>query len=411
MNKKWWWLLITLPVVLTLMFVGVPLMLLLTSSGSASATNCGASGTPVAGAPVTATDAAHLPAAQRANAATTVAKGKQMNVLPQGIIVALATESQESSFRNLANDGTGDLKPEQKGVDRSLQFPHDGVGHDHGSVNGFQQQFPAWGTLEELMDPATAAGKFFDALLKVPGWDQMPVTVAAQTVQRSLYPSAYADDEPIARQLYTELAGTTALPAPPAGAGTAGGQGSACLPAVGNPAAGPIGVVANGVSVPLPPQAGVSGVLTFPNQAAATAAAAALSYLGTTYAWGGGGPGGPSLGIRDGGVADSFGDYNKVGFDCSGLTEYAYAKAGVQIGRTTEPQSASGGPAFPWSQALPGDLLFYGNPTHHVALYLGQVNGRQLMVEAPQSGDVVRVSDVRTGGDFRAEHVVRPTAH
>ena len=175
--------------------------------------------------------------------------------------------------------------------------------------------------------------------------------------------------------------------------------------------AGPIGVVADGVKVELPAQAGVAGTLTFPNQAAATAAAAALSYLGTPYSWGGGGPAGPSVGIRDGGVADSFGDYAKVGFDCSGLTEYAYAKAGLEIGGATDPQiGGEGGPGFPWPAALPGDLLFYGDPAHHVALYLGAVGGRQLMVEAPQSGDVVRVSTVRTDSDFRSDRVVRPWA-
>jgi cell wall-associated NlpC family hydrolase len=50
---------------------------------------------------------------------------------------------------------------------------------------------------------------------------------------------------------------------------------------------------------------------------------------------------------------------------------------------------------------LPGDLLFWGgSEIHHVALYLGRIGGRDYMVEAPQSGDQVKVSVVRTGGDF-----------
>ena len=59
--------------------------------------------------------------------------------------------------------------------------------------------------------------------------------------------------------------------------------------------------------------------------------AAAKAYLGTTYAWGGGDYDGPTLGIRDGGVADRYGDYKKIGFDCSGLALYAWAQVGVYL--------------------------------------------------------------------------------
>ena len=95
-------------------------------------------------------------------------------------------------------------------MSRSLQLPHDAVGTDHGSVGTFQQQYPWWGALEELMDPPTAAGLFYAALLKVPGWESMSVTVAAQAVQRSAFPDAYADDEPLARELLATLAGAGA---------------------------------------------------------------------------------------------------------------------------------------------------------------------------------------------------------
>jgi hypothetical protein len=149
-----------------------------------------------------------LTTAQRTVAATIVAVGQQMRVPPQGIVIALATASQESTFRNLANDGHGDdLSPNQRGVARSLQLPHDGVGSDHGSVGVFQQQYPWWGALEQLMTPAIAARKFYAALLNVPAWLTLPVTVAAQRVQRSAFPNAYADDEPLARQLLTQLSG------------------------------------------------------------------------------------------------------------------------------------------------------------------------------------------------------------
>ena len=120
-----------------------------------------------------------------------------------------------------------------------------------------------------------------------------------------------------------------------------------------------------------------------------------MSVLGTQYAWGGGNGSGPTRGIRDGGVADSFGDYRRIGFDCSGLMIYAFAAAGIPLPHYSGYQYTSG-PQVPVSQRRPGDMLFYsdGNRIVHVTLYLG--NGR--MVEAPYSGGEVRVAPVRTGG-------------
>lgn len=120
----------------------------------------------------------------------------------------------------------------------------------------------------------------------------------------------------------------------------------------------------------------------------------ALSQLGVTYAWGGGDVNGPTQGIRDGGVADSYGDYRKVGFDCSGLMIYAFAGVGIELPHYTGYQYTSG-PHFPLSQMRRGDMIFYGpNASQHVALYLGD----NKMVEAPQSGSVVKVSPLRTSG-------------
>ncbi|MGY4099308.1 NlpC/P60 family protein [Nocardia sp. R16R-3T] len=120
----------------------------------------------------------------------------------------------------------------------------------------------------------------------------------------------------------------------------------------------------------------------------------AMSQLGVVYAWGGGDEDGPTLGIRDGGVADSFGDYNKVGFDCSGLMVYAFAGIGVSLPHYSGYQY-NAGTRVPVAERSRGDMLFWGpNGSEHVALYLG--NGK--MVEAPQSGEVVRVSPVREGG-------------
>lgn len=116
----------------------------------------------------------------------------------------------------------------------------------------------------------------------------------------------------------------------------------------------------------------------------------AESQLGLPYAWGGGNFYGPTKGIRDGGVADAHGDYNKIGFDCSGLMMYAFYGVGHELQHYTGYQYTAG-KQVPSSQAKRGDMLFWPG---HVALYLG--DGK--MIEAPQSGDVVKISDVRWGG-------------
>lgn len=119
-----------------------------------------------------------------------------------------------------------------------------------------------------------------------------------------------------------------------------------------------------------------------------------MSQLGITYAWGGGNWYGPTLGIRDGGVADAYGDYNKVGFDCSGLMMYSFYAVGIQLDHYSGYQYTAG-TQVPIEQARRGDMLFWGaGGSSHVALYLG--DGK--MLEAPQSGDVVKVSDVRWSG-------------
>lgn len=121
----------------------------------------------------------------------------------------------------------------------------------------------------------------------------------------------------------------------------------------------------------------------------------ALSQQGVPYAWGGGNANGPTQGIHDGGVADAHGDYNKIGFDCSGLMIYAFAAAGVQLPHYSGYQFEAGR-KVPLNQKRPGDMLFWssGGRIHHVALYIGN----DQMVEAPYSGSHVRVTSVRYGG-------------
>jgi hypothetical protein len=132
---------------------------------------------------------AGLTQTQMNHAKTIVDTADQMRLPTQAAVVAVATAMQETNLRNLANTG----------LPESQTLPNDGTGFDHDSVGLFQQR-PAsgWGPVDELMDPATSTRKFLTALQDVPGWQDMPVTVAAQTVQGSAFPDAYAKHQPTA---------------------------------------------------------------------------------------------------------------------------------------------------------------------------------------------------------------------
>lgn len=117
------------------------------------------------------------------------------------------------------------------------------------------------------------------------------------------------------------------------------------------------------------------------------------SQMGVPYSWGGGTLNGPSAGVDD--------DAGKIGFDCSGLTRYAFAGVGVAIPKYSGDQYNSGRPIAP-SEAKRGDLIFYGpGGSQHVTIYLG--GGR--MLEASGSAGKVTVSPVRTAG--MSPHLVR----
>jgi hypothetical protein len=131
----------------------------------------------------TPTNPAQLTAEQRANAQKIIETGKRLGLPPQAWKIAIATALQESSLRNLS-------------------------GGDRDSVGLFQQRpSQGWGTPAQLQDPNYAATKFYQSLQKVPGWQTMPVTVAAQRVQRSGYPQAYAKWEPLANALVAQNGG------------------------------------------------------------------------------------------------------------------------------------------------------------------------------------------------------------
>jgi cell wall-associated NlpC family hydrolase len=110
------------------------------------------------------------------------------------------------------------------------------------------------------------------------------------------------------------------------------------------------------------------------------------SQTGVPYSWGGGKPGGPSLGVDSGA--------NTVGYDCSGFTQFAFAGVGVLIRKFSGDQYNTGR-KIPPSQAKRGDLIFYGpGGTQHVAIYLG--NGQVL--ESASSYGQVGVHPLRTAG-------------
>jgi hypothetical protein len=109
---------------------------------------------------------------QLAIAATIIEVGVAKGIGSWGQTIALAVAMQESRLRNL---------------------PYLGDDNNHDSIGVFQQRpSQGWGTPAQLADPAYQAGKFYDKLKTVTGWQTMPLTEAAQAVQLSAYPDAYA---------------------------------------------------------------------------------------------------------------------------------------------------------------------------------------------------------------------------
>jgi hypothetical protein len=139
-----------------------------------------------------------LSQAQTDNAYIIVEVGRQMRLPKRAYVVAVTTALQESYLRNLANPA----------VPASLKLPHDGTDQNYDSIGLFQQRpSMGWGTAAQLMDPAQAAARFYARLLKVGGWQGLSVAGAAQAVQRSAYPSAYAKHADFAQRIVDALPG------------------------------------------------------------------------------------------------------------------------------------------------------------------------------------------------------------
>ena len=124
--------------------------------------------------------------------------------------------------------------------------------------------------------------------------------------------------------------------------------------------------------------------------AAQVALSWAFAEVGTPYSWGGGTEAGPTYGFAQGA--------HTVGFDCSGLTLFAYGHAGIHLDHYTGSQYLQGQRVSRAADLQPGDLMFFATDVsdpatiHHVAIYVGQGQ----MIEAPHTGDVVKVSPART---------------
>jgi cell wall-associated NlpC family hydrolase len=275
---------------------------------------------------------AGLTAEQAGNAAVIIGVGQRLRVPPRGWVIAIATALQESDLINL-----GDLGP----------------ANDHDSLGLFQQRpSQGWGTPAEIMNPEHAATSFYQHLQRVPRWQSLPVTDAADAVQRSAYPDAYSKHETRAAAIVAAYTG---------------------------------GVVCDGGDN-LPPEAAAALPPGFTLPAGTpppvvTAIGWALAQLGTPYTFGG-----------DCTAPHSGNPRHQC--DCSSLMQQAYRAAGITIPRTTADQVHAGTSVPDPANLRPGDLILIPGSggtradPGHVGMYLGS----GLIVQAPKTGDVVKIS-------------------
>ncbi|MGW3347872.1 C40 family peptidase [Nonomuraea rubra] len=360
-----------------------------------------------------------------ANARIIIDTAKDLGLPHRAAVIALATALQESSLNN------------------------DTVG-DHGHAFGLFQQHPeyGWGTRAQVTNQRHATQTFFSRLKKIRDWEAKPLTAVAQAIQRSAHPNAYAKHEIHAERLIAALTARSAKPQPPRASddglklskrdeqavraslelATALGVPRATFVADVQHAldAGKLTSVLRGVKTTDTGQLAEKIVNSVaqrtcddlsrqinealdPETLAAlrtsgrggVALAAALKMIGVPYSWGGGGPDGPSYGIEHGA--------RTKGFDCSGLAEYAWAKAGVKIGGHTSTQWRAG-IRVPRTQLKPGDLLFFAkdpkNPAtiHHVVL---NIDGKRYL-HAPTTGSNVQIGGWTAMREAEYVGAVRP---
>jgi len=143
----------------------------------------------------TSAPAVDLDAEQLTNARIVVGTAEALRMPARAAVIGLATALQESGLRSLSQQQS-----------------------DRDSAGIFQQRpSMGWGSTSQVMDPVYASQAFYEHLARVPGWQHLPLTTAAQAVQRSAYPSAYAKWEPTATELATTIddAGATNITCTP----------------------------------------------------------------------------------------------------------------------------------------------------------------------------------------------------
>ena len=328
--------------------LGLATLVAIDSAGNAPLPSCTTSG-PIAG----------LTSTQAQNARIIVGAA-QVRGGKEAALVALMTAMAESELRILANPN------DPAGAD----FVSQGTGYDHDSLGLFQQR-PGWGSAAQRMSAIESTTLFVDALLRIPSWADQPPWRAAQLVQKSAFdgrPRPANGNSAVVGENYQRQAGSAAKAYAVIEADSATLDCGAAAPLA-------LGENSNGLlrTYTIPP--GTS-------RSASIAITFALAQLGKPYLWGATGP-------------DTF--------DCSGLTQAAWQRAGAPIGRTTWDQLEDGAPTA-LAALAPGDLILTpgGNGTiaspGHVGMYLG----RGLVIHAPRSGDVVKVA---TMGAFTAHGI------
>jgi len=335
---------VALAPIIGVVVVVVVLFTIITGAGDddAAAATCGAAGT-VSGTAVSVQEE-NLPAKvgpysgdQVKNAAAIISIGKQRGLTQHAQQTALMAAMTESTLNNLS-------------------------GGDRDSAGLFQMRpSMGWGTLAQVTNISYAINLFYERLVKVPGWDTKTPGEAAQAVEGSAFPDAYATKSAYAVEMLNALSGVTVSTVSQTNEGATCTAGAAA----GASAGGTNNALAAGEQPATGPHAAqINQVIGFAKQ-----------QLGEAYVLGGAGP--------------------NV-WDCSGLTKVAYAGIGINIdaGHSATTQWRNGvarGQMHPLSEVQPGDLIFWGgNDAWHVGISLGG----DMMIAAPKVGDVVKIQKV-----------------
>jgi peptidoglycan DL-endopeptidase CwlO len=319
--------------------IGLVLMVVVVLNGSSGSGDCNTSDGGSSSA-VTVT-AGNLPESvgpysgdQIKNAAAIISIGAERGLTTHAQQTALMAAMTESTLRNLD-------------------------GGDRDSAGLFQMRpSQGWGTHAQVTDINYAINLFYERLVKVNGWESMTPGEAAQWVEGSAFPDAYATKSADAMQMLNALSGVTVQTV------SATTTGLVCDDSDAG-SGGDVTQMVAGEKAPTGPHAAqITKVINFAKQ-----------QLGKDYVLGGAGP-----------------DV----WDCSGLTKVAYAQIGINIdaGHSATTQWRNGvasGDMHPLSEAQPGDLIFWGgNDAWHVGISLGG----DMMIAAPKPGDVVKIQKV-----------------